>query len=237
MTKIEFLESARLIHGYKYFYLELNNKLRLSDKISIEYNGNTYSQTISKHLDGRCPEKVTKKKTTSEFISEAIIIWGSKYDYSLVDYNGALNSVKIIYNGVIYEQRAKSHLNGLAPEFRKTKESIFDTKLDKFKLIGLCKIKDFLNKYNISYKEDYVIESLMFDVYLIDIGYIIEYKPLYHYEPISEIGYDEYFGICSVDKIKIEYCDDNYINLINIKYSEIDDIYQILWQSLKIFIK
>lgn len=231
MTKFEFLESARNIHGYKYKYLELCNKLRLTDKISLEYNGVIYNQTISKHLEGRCPEKTTKKKTTTEFIIEAIEIWGDKYDYSLVDYKGALNNVKIIYNGIIYEQRAKSHLNGLAPEFRKNNKSF------KFDNSGINEIREFLTKYKIPFKEKFIVDQLIFDFYLLDIGYIIEYKGLHHYEPIEDIGYDFYKSICIENKIKSEYCDDNYINLINIKYDMIDDIYLILWQSLKYFIK
>ena len=35
------------------------------------------------------------------------------------------------------------------------------------------------------------------------------------------------------DKFKEEYCEDNYINLIRIRYDQIDDIYRILWNNLK----
>lgn len=231
MNRLEFLENARNIHGYKYKYLELCNKMRLSDKIDIEYKGDIYTQTISKHLAGRCPEKTTKKKTTTEFITEAISIWGYKYDYSLVEYNGALNNVKIIYNGIIYEQRAKSHLNGLAPEFRKNLTTY------KFDNSGLDEIREFLIKYKIPFKEKFIIDQIIFDFYLLDIGYIIEYKGLHHYEPTEDIGYELYNRICVEDKKKSEYCDNNYINLINIKYNMMDDIYLILWDSLKYFIK
>jgi hypothetical protein len=54
-------------------------------------------------------------KTTDEFIRESKEIWGNKYDYSLVLYKGALDKVKIIYDGEIFEQVAVSHLN-YAPE-------------------------------------------------------------------------------------------------------------------------
>jgi hypothetical protein len=118
MKKLEFLEKARNTHGYKYNYLNLSDKITLNDRIEIEYNGEVYSQSISKHLMGRCPEKTVKRKTTEDFISESKHIWNDKYDYSLTEYTGALNNIKIIYNGVVYEQRASSHLLGLDHEFR-----------------------------------------------------------------------------------------------------------------------
>jgi len=116
MTSYEFLTKARVVHGYKYLYPLLPNKLTYKDKIKVLYNDVLYEQSVSKHLLGRCPEKNTPSKTTEDFISEAIQIWGNKYDYSFTEYNGALNKVKIIFNGIIFEQIASSHLRGLSPE-------------------------------------------------------------------------------------------------------------------------
>jgi very-short-patch-repair endonuclease len=116
MTSYEFLTKARLVHGYKYLYPLLSNKLTYKDKIKVLYNDVLYEQSVSKHLLGRCPEKNTPSKTTDDFISEARQIWGNKYDYSLTEYNGALCKVKIIFDGIIFEQIASSHLRGLSPE-------------------------------------------------------------------------------------------------------------------------
>lgn len=51
------------------------------------------------------------KLTTFEFIKKAKKIYGDKYDYSLVEYNGIYNKIKIIcpIHG-IFEQIPKSHL-------------------------------------------------------------------------------------------------------------------------------
>lgn len=117
MTKEEFLERAREKHGYKYQYPNLSNKITSNDYIDILYNDIMYKQKVVKHITlGRCPEKNTPTKTTEQFISEAKEIWGDKYDYSLVDYKGALNKVKIIYDDFIFEQIPSSHLKS-APEF------------------------------------------------------------------------------------------------------------------------
>jgi hypothetical protein len=57
---------------------------------------------------------LSKKKTTNEFIKEAIQIHGNEYDYSLVNYKGIKNNVDIICNEHgIFSQRAQNHLNGL----------------------------------------------------------------------------------------------------------------------------
>ncbi len=147
MKKMEFLEKARNIHGYKYNYLNLSDKVTLNDKIDIEYKGEVYNQSISKHLMGRCPEKIIKRKTTEDFILESKKIWGNKYDYSLTEYTGALNNIQIIYNGIVYEQRASSHLLGLAPEFRNNEESLLRDKINQSDLNGIKLIEEFFEKY------------------------------------------------------------------------------------------
>ena len=56
---------------------------------------------------------MSKKKTTEEFIADAIRVHGNKYDYSLVEYKGASVPVRIIcpLHGE-FQQRAADHTNG-----------------------------------------------------------------------------------------------------------------------------
>ncbi len=215
MKKIEFLERAREKHGYKYNYIDLPFKIKLSDKINIEINGELYSQTVSKHLIGRCPEKNTKRKTTEEFIIESKKIWGDKYDYSLTEYTGSFGLVKIIYDGVIYEQRAYSHLDGMAPEFRKNKYSIYRDKIRDVEKLITIDIEDFLNKYDVEYLKKYKLHSIEFDYYLPKIRTCIDFERKQNI------------------KIKSDYCEDNYIDLIIIKYEQRNIIYEVLWDNLK----
>jgi very-short-patch-repair endonuclease len=144
MTKNEFLTRARNIHGYKYEYPSLPNKIQSNEDVEILYNNVLYKQKVVKHiLLGRCPEKNTPSKTTEQFIEEAKKVWGKeKYDYSLVNYRGALKKVKIIYNNIVYEQVATSHIRGIAPEIRMNQEAFIYKATNKW-----------LNKYDYSLVE------------------------------------------------------------------------------------
>jgi len=354
MTKQEFLDRARDKHGYKYQYPNLSDKVLSTDDIDIVYNGVLYKQKVVKHITlGRCPEKNTPTKTNEEFIKEAEEVWGKgKYDYSITEYKGALKPIKIIYDGVIFEQRAVSHLisapelnmnidwfikraqdkwgkdrydyslvdyknsnkkvkiiynktgeifeqtphrhlNG-APEnirlsIRKTTEQFikesnevhdFKFSYDKtnyvknqIKVIITCpvhgdfnqnplshlqgngcpscnesrgekEIAKYLDKNEISYYRQHKFDDcknifqLPFDFYLPKYRVVIEFDGIQHYEPLNFFGGVEYFEkLKNNDKIKNDYCEDNYINLIRIRYNQIDDIYRILYENLKNHIK
>jgi hypothetical protein len=132
MDRYDFLKKARETHGFKYLYPSLPTKIKYSDTIDIIFNQKLYSQRVSKHLMGRCPEKTTPSKTTDEFIEESRKVWGDKYDYSLVEYKGALSKVKIIFDGVIFEQIASSHLRGLAVESNMNLEYFIKKSIEKW---------------------------------------------------------------------------------------------------------
>jgi len=238
MTKYNFLEKARNTHGYKYNYIDIPDKIRLSDKIQLEYNGSIFTQTAAKHLSGKCPEKKIERKSTNDFISECRRVWGNKYDYSLVDYKGSLENIKIIHDDIIYEQRASSHLEGMAPEFRKTEESVIRNNIRKSELIGEDEISKFLIKYKLKFEKKYKMDDIVFDFYITSIRTCIEFDGQQHFQPMEPLGgLKTYEHLKINDKLKSEYCEDEYINLIRIRYDQIDDIYQILWDNLSHHIK
>lgn len=346
MTKSEFLERAREKHGYKYQYPNLSDKVLSSDNIIIIYNDVEYKQKVVKHiLLGRCPEKNTPKKTTKEFIKEAIDVWGNKYDYSLVEYKGALKKIKVLFEGIVFEQTAISHLRMLAPELtmnqeyfirkatekwgnkydyslvkyvksdkkvkiihnciiyeqtpsghlygapeniklsiRKTTEQfikesniIHDNKYsynntnyvkNNIKVIINCPIHGdftqnplshiqgcgcpncneskgekqivrFLDKNRILYYRQHKFDDckniyqLPFDFYIPSMRTIIEFDGIQHFQPVEYFGgLKAYESVKINDKIKDEYCEEQYIELIRIRYDNIDDVYRILWDSL-----
>jgi len=224
MTRMEFLEKARNIHGYKYKYPSLEEKITLKDKIEIVLEDDSFTQTVSKHLMGKCPEKQINKRTTQDFVQEAKDVWGDKYDYSLVRYNGSLSEVKIILDGFEYYQRASSHLSGIAPEFRKLKEH---TDLENSDSVGEKEIEEFLLKYKIPHQKNKRFGHFKFQFYLTEIRTVIEFQSHLHFNLQNVIDWDNK---------KRDYCEDNYINLIRIKYDQENIIWELLWDNLKLFI-
>jgi len=116
MKQEKFLEKARSVHGYRYQYPTLGEKVMQKDIIDVQFEGEIYKQKVLKHFIGRRPEKKTIKKTTEEFIANSKKMWGEKYDYSLTEYRDARTKVKIIHDGIVYEQFPNSHLTGYPVE-------------------------------------------------------------------------------------------------------------------------
>ena len=112
----EFIKRSKIIHGDKYNYSKVNY-ISIDKEVIIIHDGVEYTQRPIKHLAGRCPENTrTKVLTTEKFITKSKKIHGDKYDYSLVEYKNTRTKVKIIYNGMIYEQTPVNHLKGFKCE-------------------------------------------------------------------------------------------------------------------------
>ena len=116
MTKKQFVEKAKLVHGddYDYNLVEYkNNKTKV--KIKCNTCKNIFEQRPNNHLNGqKCPFCFgSKKLTTEQFVEKAKQINGDKYDYSLVDYINSKTKVKIKCNNCkkIFEQIPDVHTN------------------------------------------------------------------------------------------------------------------------------
>lgn len=83
-----------------------------------------------------------KKLSREDFIKKAKVIHNDKYDYSLVDYVNCSTPIKIILDGVIYNQKPVNHLLGHCPEK-------FVSKMDTEKFIKLATLR-FGQKYDYS---------------------------------------------------------------------------------------
>jgi len=212
------LEKLKIIHNNKYDYslntiIESTNKLKIICSIHGEFK-----QKLHIHMDGHgCPKCGTNKITKTEniFIEESNLIHNNKYDYSLVDYKNAYTKVKIIcpIHGE-FLQTPQSHLNGSGCPICKSSK-------------GEKIIKEFLENNNIEFETQKKFKdcknekSLKFDFYLLDYNTCIEFDGKQHFESVEHFGGIKAFHKQQLrDKIKTEFCKNNNINLIRIKYDE-----------------
>ena len=288
----EYIEEARKVWGYKYDYSLVDYK-GAHEEILIKYKNTIYKQKAIQHLLGYKCERDTIKNQ-EDFIKKCIKRHGDKYDYSLVDYKGVEKKVKIIYDGVVYEQKAGAHLysNGLVENVIKKRtidefiemsnyihnnkynydKSIYvnnSTKLiincpkhGDFKQVPTSHLKGFgcnscseskgekiiskyLTQHNIVFIRQEKFDGcvglkykLPFDFYLPSIRTCIEFDGIQHFQPIEHFGgVEAYERLKLNDKIKNDYCEENFIDLIRIRYDQIDRIYDILNESLRMKIK
>lgn len=222
MTRLEFLEKSRNKHGYKYQYIDLCDKINVKDKIKIVYQGSSYTQTVEKHLMGRCPEKSVKKLNTVDFIRKSREVWGDKYDYSESEYTGSLDLIKIKLDGFVYYQRAQSHLSGNMPEYNKE-----DIRYSTIRVEEEYKkdIEDFLTNYSIFFEKNVRIQGLLFSFYLTKNRVIIEYY--------SEIHFSNNGLVLEREKRK-SYCEDEYYKLIELDYNDKNILWELLYNNLNI---
>ena len=111
----EFIKRSKLVHGDKYDhslveYINYNIKVKI---ICPEHD--LFEQKAEHHLSGQgcsiCGK--TKKSTTDEFIKKSKLIYGNRYDYSLVNYKNISTKVKIIcFIHGEFEQLPSNHLSG-----------------------------------------------------------------------------------------------------------------------------
>jgi hypothetical protein len=216
LTTKEFIERSKKIHGDKYDYSKVEY-LSIDKKVIIIMDNVEYLQTPNQHLIGRCPENTkTKKLTTEEFISKSKEIHGDKYDYSLVDFKNVRGKIKIIYNGLIYEQLGYLHLEGKAPRGTEDKISKGEYFISCFLINNNIK---YINQH--WYSDCRNILPLPFDFYLPDYNILIEYDGRQHFESVDLFGGQEGFERRKLnDEIKNKYCIKNGIPLLRISHLE-----------------
>jgi len=155
LTNEEFIKRAKAIHGDTYDYSLVNYvNTKIKVKLICPIHG-VFEQTSGKHLIGRgCVDcgneksKMSQRTKLPDFIENSNSIHNNKYDYSQVDYQGALVKIKIacpIHD--IFEQRPSDHLKGHGCD-KCYKDSLKVTKEDFIK-----RSKDIHNKYDYSQVE------------------------------------------------------------------------------------
>lgn len=148
------------------------------------------------------------------------------YQYELLEYQGTTKEalLKHLNCGYVFKIRELGDLfegrNRGCP------------KCYQFKSVGEQRIRNYLDEHQISYIPQKTFAPLnkskyRFDFFLPDHNLAIEYQGEQHYKENS-IFKDNYEIIHRRDEIKRRYCEDNNIELLEIKYTELKNIEAIL---------
>jgi len=217
ITTNMFIEKAKEIHGNKFDYSLVNYKNNYTKIEIICKEHGSFEMLPSNHLFKKqgCGKCVGRHRTTEEFIHKSKEIHEDKYDYSLVNYTKSHNKIKIICikHNKIFKQTPHDHLSGNGcPLCNESK--------------GENIIANFLENKNIYFNKQYKFinckhkRKLPFDFYLPDHNICIEYDGRQHFDILEYWGgLTEFENIKIRDKIKTDYCINNNIDLIRIKFN------------------
>ena len=220
-----FIEKVKVIHNNKYDYSNVNFiNIKTNIKIICPIHGE-FDQRPQHHLAGHGCRKCSRelitnnsKLTKDSFISKAINIHGSNYDYTLIDFNYVNSNndkVNIICNRHgEFKQTVRHHLSGSGCPFCNESK-------------GEKEINNYLTLNNINlirqkrFKDCRDIKPLPFDFYLPDYNTCIEYDGEQHFSALKIWGGEKAFRETQKrDQIKNKYCRDKNISLIRIRYDE-----------------
>ena len=227
----------RKAHDDRYDYSEVKEYINCDTivKIICKSHG-IFNQSSRNHWNGqgcvKCYNDIryTKLRSNVEnFIKKSKSIHGDKYDYSKVEYQNSKTLVEIICksHGSFFK-KPNNHINGDKEGCPKCSSSY-----------GERIIYSILKENNIKFITQKKFDgckfkkSLKFDFYLPDYNTCIEYNGEQHYRSVDFYGGDEGYELSKIrDNIKNNYCLNNNINLLIIKYN--DDIISKLEKKLKV---
>ena len=155
-------------------------------------------------------------KTLEQFILEAQVVHGNKYDYSKVQYSGTDVPVTIICpkHGE-FPQTPHHHLQGEGCP--KCAQSHLENETAK-----VLNSKGIENEWHYTPKW---LSGQHLDFYIPKYRIGIECQGIQHYEPREYFGGENYFlRVQQLDAIKKEKCDNANVALFYIKYTEIKNI-------------
>jgi len=232
VTINSFILKSSKLHNNKYDYSLISDIAGNSDKVDIicKEHG-IFNQRVSNHMnlgDG-CPKCVgVGKWNTNLVINEFRKVHLDNFDYSLVKFENIDKKVKIICktHGV-FEQNIHKHLKGQGCQFCNS----------------LSKGEDFIKSHLEEMKVKYIrqhsfntckfINKLSFDFYLPEYNTCIEFDGEQHYKPVKWFGGEEGYKLnIKRDECKNKWCFENNVNLIRIKYNQIEEISNILKEQL-----
>lgn len=227
LTTENFIKRSKKIHNNKYDYSQVIY-IHLSIKVQIKCNtcNINFEQLPHHHLSGQTCKNcyIHLTDTLEQFINKAKLVHKDKYDYDLVEYINTKIKVKIKCNKCnnIFEQLPCTHINGRP----KCKFSTGELKCEEI-LQNMENVKEFISQYRFDYCRN--IRPLPFDFKVIlnnDKYFLIEFNGEQHY--LNNHWGVNLKDIKMRDKIKYDYCKNNNINLLILKYTDFNNIENII---------
>lgn len=219
-NSLDFINKAKIIHGNKYDYSKVDYSLNRIPVIIICKIHGEFMQKPNYHLLGNgCPNcGGTKRLSKENFIERGNFAHNNKYDYSNIIYSSNKQKVQIVCrkHGKFLQSPSHHLMGSGCPQCNESKGE---------KLI--CFI---LKKNNISFVREKKFDDcrykkkLPFDFYLPDLNICIEYDGEQHFEAWrmqNKKKAEEKLKLINLrDSIKTQYCLDNNIRLVRIKYTD-----------------
>lgn len=240
LDKDEFVKRCKILHkdAFDYSLVEFVNT---ASKINIKCNvcETVFEQQAGAHLyhEHKCLVCThnNQRKKFDEFVKQSIDIHGGKYDYSFVEYINAYTPVKIKCKKchTIFEQIPRNHYH-LGRGCMKCGFSKGEIKCDLV-LKSNANIEIVIPQYR--FKECKMKHSLPFDFKVVLQNgkfFMIEYNGQQHYEEIKFFNSRTLEDQKKCDEIKRYYCSKNNIPLLIIKYTDYDNIENIINDFIKI---
>lgn len=208
----EYIKQVSEIHNRKYDYSLVKYDGREKDILVICPKHGVFVQKAKNHLRGHgcplCANEITSlkcKKSLEQFISEAKMIHGDKYDYSLFNYVNAHTKNEIIcpYHGS-FVMSPNDHLNGKGCP--KCKDSHLERELRR-----ILSIRD------IYFEEQKRFDWLgrqSLDFYFPQHGIAIECQGKQHFGKGGWVKNCDFNHIFERDKVKYFKCLENNINIV-----------------------
>lgn len=243
MTLKQFLVKAHKVHGddYDYSLINNNNFVNSQTKVPIICSRHgLFYQSASDHLCGRGCYKCGKQSmahkqalTRDEVVKRFNEIFNNKYDYSLfTDYHSKKDIISVVCpkHGV-WNVSVSNHLyrHSGCPYCKRS--------------LGEERVAAFLDSHGLEYIEQYRInnESLLcinmymiVDFFLPKFNTFIEYNGIQHYEESPLFDARTFEQQEERDNAMRLYCKEHKIKLIEIPYTESNNIESILKKDLKL---
>ena len=238
ISQEEALQKLKDIRGDKFDYskVKYNKTTGIITLICPEHGEFqiSYYNAVDSRTQEICPkcQYGGHLRNVEDFIERSQLKHGNKYDYNKVTWEQITNGKVCIIcpeHGEFW-QSYPSHLRGYG-----CRVCGQNNKKDS---IGELEIANILNNFNIEYKQQFAIHSIVnssgylyVDFYIESLNTIIEFNGEQHYRPIEWFGGEEQFKKQQARDAELrQYCKDNNINLIEIQYDE--DVWEILNNKL-----